>query len=164
MANAVVLNLGCPLRSPGELKYPDVLQTDKSKPLGSGTEASVFFFTQTGRSEFFTSSQKRVTKDKPLGRQSLRGKKGKIWWYTQYCNSSDLYFEVCVFYNSCWKSEYMTIWSGNRSSSILELIIINSNNKGTKQFTYGTQQKTTRLCWGTEHHSGSREQFMVEAS
>lgn len=43
MANAVVLNLGCPLRSPGELKYPDVLQTDKSKPLGSGTEASVFF-------------------------------------------------------------------------------------------------------------------------
>lgn len=72
LANAVVLNLDCTLKPPGELL--NVPNTNKPESLGSGAQASAFF-TQTGRDGFFTSSQGRVTKDKPLGRQSLGGRK-----------------------------------------------------------------------------------------
>lgn len=131
-------------------KYPDILRLI-NQHLESGTQASALF-TQTGKGGFFTSSQGMVTEDRALGKQRVRGSKGELWWHTQYCNSSDLFLR-CVFYNLCWTSGVLNTLAGNRSSSQCHSFYTsNKNNKGAQQFTRDTQQKTTRICWGTEPH------------
>lgn len=140
LANAVVLDLNCTLKSPGELlnilMYP---QTNKSDSLGSGAQASVSFY--TNRQRWILSLLPR------------KGHKGQATWKAKFkrkerrnlATHTILWFIWpifwCVFYIVCWKSGVLNTWSGNRPHSQCHSFFNSSNNGSAQQFAYDTQQR-----------------------